>query len=662
MSSFAATYLQNQVQREESSAVSILLKRFLKDPNISVEEKEQIEVALGKSEHSVKNLVNVYREKLKRAHLEYPEPKQSFSDAIEEYEMFKAERRDALKTRLQGSGDDAELAKNELLLGEATLHEPTVETKGAFYAFDPATGKRKKEPLAYPLEIEWSQFEKYVKKNPYTKTLNLHGTLMKFLEIGKEKGLTRKQLMELIKLLLFHERPENYTSVSQSEDPFRVFEVTLGLIDYNTHLAKLRVALKKVERRPEECVKSVMGAYSNIVQELLQVQCPDSTETQNEDLADKEALRAIKHFITPDMNKEVQIFKEMYKNMNNQKPAPLQEIFDFIQDCEDRKPEIRPKTVLTMGANVTIDLFLTDQSRHHTWDLGLPDPDTEGESEWEEDLDDGAEMAFVSETNEPSYSNWPGGAGQGTASAAPASEAGSSSSSSVSSHLSGVTSPLQSVNMAASRSKKGGGPKTGMSTRSKGPSSANVSNYPKRRNAKPKGAAKNLSASAGRSTGTVSPGRSRRDSSGSRSERGRPATRPVTPSRITAYSPDSGKKRLYGVSPGGRAYAIPRQSLHTYDKKTGGFVPRSRSASKETKSKVDPSRCEVCYKRISADTQHICDYGKIRSKRECSKCRRGKHPSSVCLGLKSRSPSRDRDSEKVKGNNKLMPKFNSDLN
>ena len=415
MSSHAARYLQNESQVEQSSALAVLLKLTAADPSLSDEDRAQVESAIAKTEHSTKTLLSVYRERLKKAHLAYPEPKRTFLSAITDYEKHKASIREKCKEEIAVGGDIAAKARDKLMLGDGTLHEPIVEEMGSFFALNPATGDKYEEPLAYPHEVEWEHFSKYVKRNPYTKTLDLHRTLMKFMEMGKKKGLTRKQLMELNKLLLFHEKPENYTSVSLSEDPFRVFEVILGLIDYTSHLAQLRVALKKVSRRPEECIQGVIYCYATIVNELLQVQTPDSTDEQNENLSQKEAARAIKYFVTPEMWNEVLLYKEMYKNQNDGTPCPLHKLFDFINSTEGAHPNLKPKVVMTMAQNVQVDLFLTEQSRHHSWQLGDPNPNIDDEGD-EDDDDEGEEgpapEVFVTEAGVP-YENWPPGAGHG---------------------------------------------------------------------------------------------------------------------------------------------------------------------------------------------------------------------------------------------------------
>ena len=692
MSSLAARYIRSQAQNEESSALALLLRRQADDPDLSTEEKDQLELALTKTQHSAKSLVSTYREKLKKTHLEFKDPRQTYAEAIEAYEVSKVAYRAAMKARIAQGGEEAARARDELLMGEASLHEPTVEEEGAYYAFDPATGSKAKEPLAYPHEIEWAHFSKYVKRNPFSKTVDLHRTLMEFMTVGKKKGLTRKKLMELIKLLLFHERPENYTSVSMCEDPYRVFEVTLGLIDYTTHLAKLRVALKKVARRPEESVNTAVWQYASIVQELLQVQTPDSTEQQNEDLANKEAARAIKNFVTPEMWHEVCLFKKMYIQQNGNEACPLQELFDFINDSEDTEPKMRPKTTLTMSANIQVDLFLTEQSRHHTWQLGDTNPSVDTDDGDDEEEEEDGEVCFATEAETP-YSNWPPGAGHGVASANyenwPPHLGGypGSGASAAGGHTS---SPTQTVNMASAS--RGPQVKTShtMTTRTKGPASHTKEDLPPQRRKKTSVArpqkAKGLSVSAshggGRSAATkpnqtvgdrprersLTPGGGVRAYSPPTHNhrpggRGRSPPRPVSPGRtLPAYSPNTGRRRYYTTSPGGRAYPVPRDNLFTVDKGSNQLRPKSRTPSRD-RGQGAKDKCQVCDKKLKAGNPHHCDYGKIKATdRSCSKCRRGRHPSSVCLGPpKSRSPSRDGPRDGSRGR-KGLPRFNPALN
>ena len=106
-------------------------------------------------------------------------------------------------------------------------------------------------------------------------------------------------------------------------------------------------------------------------------------------------------------------------------------------------------------------------------------------------------------------------------------------------------------------------------------------------------------------------------------------------------------------------YSVPRDNLYTLDgdKK---LRHRSRTPSKDRGTDRKKKRCERCDRKYEDGVKHICDYGKLKADKVCTKCRRGKHPVSVCLGVSaSRSPSR----EPQKGTDRMLPKgFNDDLN
>ena len=153
MSSHAARYLQNESQVEQSSALAVLLKLTAADPSLSDEDRAQVESAIAKTEHSTKTLLSVYRERLKKTHLAYPEPKRTFLSAITDYEKHKASIREKCKEEIAVGGDIAAKARDKLMLGDGTLHEPIVEEMGSFFALNPATGDKYEEPLAYPHEV-----------------------------------------------------------------------------------------------------------------------------------------------------------------------------------------------------------------------------------------------------------------------------------------------------------------------------------------------------------------------------------------------------------------------------------------------------------------------------------------------------------------------------
>ena len=107
MSSLAARYIRSQAQNEESSALALLLRRQADDPDLSTEEKDQLELALTKTQHSAKSLVSTYREKLKKTHLEFKDPRQTYAEAIEAYEVSKVAYRAAMKARIAQGGEEA---------------------------------------------------------------------------------------------------------------------------------------------------------------------------------------------------------------------------------------------------------------------------------------------------------------------------------------------------------------------------------------------------------------------------------------------------------------------------------------------------------------------------------------------------------------------------
>ena len=138
---------------------------------------------------------------------------------------------------------------------------------------------------------------------------------------------------------------------------------------------------------------------------------------------------------------------------------------------------------------------------------------------------------------------------------------------------------------------------------------------------------------------------------------------------ITKRSPFTERKRLY-LNRGGERRSFSRNRIETYDEKTGKFVPRplSRSKDRRGRSGSTDKHCVLC-NSPHGGTCHW--YGKIKpTKEECSNCG-GRHHKSICLGKRSltpggtrrspseagRSKSRDSEKEKDKKGGDWFPRF-----
>ena len=134
-------------------------------------------------------------------------------------------------------------------------------------------------------------------------------------------------------------------------------------------------------------------------------------------------------------------------------------------------------------------------------------------------------------------------------------------------------------------------------------------------------------------------------------------------------SPFTERKRLY-LNRGGERRSFSRNRIETFDEKTGKFVPRPLSRSKDRRGRSGSSdkHCVLC-NSPHGGTCHW--YGKIKpSKEECPNCG-GRHHKSICLGKRSltpggtrrspseagRSKSRDSEKEKDKKGGDWFPKF-----
>ena len=626
MSKYADSYIRREKTNDNSEALLEMMEMIREAKIVPDEKKDRFEELLVKCQYQTKPLIETYKARLWKHWQEYVGPTQTKLEAIAEYESTKIQEFDGKESAAQKKvNTDGEV---KYIASTRDLSQVTIKMNRAEYCLDPVTGKLRTQPLQYAEDIVWEDFSNNCHKNPFSKTVDLYKTIMNLMQECQRVGCTREQFTYVLKLMVYHEFPESYQVMSYEEDAECVFDMVIGLLDFAAHLTRMRECMKKISRKPEHGIQTPVRAFQSLVMELLSVQLPDSSETDNRKESAKQACKSIKYFVTRKAWHEIEQFKELFREKNG-RFATLTEIFGFVNWLES-DPDMRPSHTLSLEKqeNLKIDLFMNDTQQNWAWQFGsqshqtAANSDDDFDSQTGDENDDDQEV-FLSE--QPLYANHPlmpppsmryirDNHDSGERSHAPTAPQGT--------HTGEVYS-------------HGHGPQT----RSKGAAAdISINRFDAKRRADMKKKKGRDTQNRGRTTTPRSANVSsfRRNSPFRRESR----SKDRSSSEKRRISPGTGRERLYMRSPTSGSYrSISRNRIMRRNSK-GELV--NRSVSRDRNPVPKSGQCAVCWKYHD---QGKCDYGKVRKAKFFCKCKQGYHHVSICLNQPGtgRSPSRNRD-------------------
>ena len=636
--SLADNYLNREKSGDNTEALVKLLTLLTADESkvqLSDAQKEELTEIKLKCSYQSKSLLDIYKQKLWKRWKDFSDPAMDLKTAVTVHEGIKTLAEEAREKKVNENASGSGANHPWPLIRE--FRDTVIEEDNAQYVFDVTTNSYGELPIRYSRKIEWEDFADQVHLNPYSGTVDLYKTMLQLMDECARVGCDRVQLCRIYKLFVRNHIPESWNSLSYEQDPETIFDILMGLLDVSGHLFRLKNCLSMVTRKPFEGITAPVRSYQSLINEILSLQSPNSTDKENKDQAVKEASKAVKYFVTKPVWAEVQRYKELFRNKNNRFPL-LSEVFEFISDCET-KPGMAPTSKLSLGGqDARIDLFLTDTQQ--TWSAHFGDEDQD-----DSELSDDAEDEEV-HTNEADYVNLQG------------SPYGSSGST-IAAHrvhtradAGAIQPPLHGWFNHASPKKDKGKKNQTTKTKSSGP-------FPY----------KSTSRASGGSRGSGS-------SSASSGRRSRPGARPQTsPGRgregTSPQGPRPGTDRTAPPTPRGRDQSASERHKSPQTSPRSPHPPRSGSASStgsgqgrkapplrsRTMSRSpSPGKCWLCF---GAHPPHRCIYGRILPAAEMCPCGQGYHHRVICLSDpprgNPRSGSKDRKDPRRPGKKKESP-------
>ena len=636
--SFADQYLSREKVGDNTDAVLKLISVMTAETSqltLSEEQKRELKSMKDKCSYQTKPLIQIYREKLWQKWREYSDPVIDLKTAISNHEKNKKLTHVTEELKLK----DASSSKGTILTYPREFSESVVEIENAQFVIE--DGETSNEPIRYSKRIEWDDFSEKVHQNPYSGSIDLYRTMLDIMSECARVGCDRKQLCMVYKLFVYHHLKESWNSLAYEKDPETIFDILMGLLDIGGHLNKMRDCLKQVKRRPGEGIATPVRSYQSLIQEILSLQSPNSTDQENREQAIKEASKAVKFFVTKPVWLELGKYKELFKNKHH-RFATMSEIFGFVNDMESN-PENLPRGTLSLdNQDVRIDLFFTDTQRSWSAQFGRNNYPV-GYDEEEDEFDTEEEEEVEVHTSEADYVNFPGSAYGSSSSTAPAV-----------SPKPGETRHTRSQPTVHQTYHQWGdtvGSKKGKAATAKAKNAQTFPFKPPSRGlGRSRGPGSRSSGSSGRSRQSAQP----RAGSGGRG----------TPRQSPAHSPSGGRSGGAAQGRGTPSHVSPSRMRSGSASSTESRSGRSRTPGRESRAgsasstrSPSPGRCHRCW---SYHPDGRCMYGKLPATPRMCTCKKGYHHQAICMSKPSaseikRSSSKERKSAGKGAEKKKQP-------
>lgn len=207
-----------------------------------------------------------------------------------------------------------------------------------FYAI--IDGKVDREnPLKNPFTFSYESHMKHlVVKSPMNGHLHVLRSLENFIDFGESKGISKKDLSDLLKQFVQIELPHASGVFQYLRDADQVFKSLIDLISY-TNLAKEctkqigQISRVFNEKGVAQNISTPLTLYRSLMAERLFLECPHLDTDKQYQKIDKEAKKFIKHLVEDNLRIECNKFEQKFYGKHSRK-CTLADLVEFIDDRE----------------------------------------------------------------------------------------------------------------------------------------------------------------------------------------------------------------------------------------------------------------------------------------------------------------------------------------
>ena len=300
---YAGAYLQDVRQDSSNNIILKVLKKLDElagDTNLSGEHEKELSISTAAA-HQAK------RTELENKFQTYPPDHKTQADVKAEYETDFQQKYDNAVAAFQANPAHSFIPPREV---SELFAFDGMKTYGWNTTLEDGKGNIDRENvLKYDKEIHLTDFDHKIYQLPYSKNIDVYGSLHNFLDFGKQIGLNKAQLGELIKQFVKEHFPNRYPGIRNTTNVQELFTLALDLVNWNDMALKAKQAIKAIERRPKDSLSSVVHTFSTLRKELFEYTNPAWDDKKIEERAEIATLGILQDLVSRDTAEFLQSVK-----------------------------------------------------------------------------------------------------------------------------------------------------------------------------------------------------------------------------------------------------------------------------------------------------------------------------------------------------------------
>lgn len=250
-------------------------------------------------------------------------------------------RNAALAGRVPGTPIAAALTESVFSMNSRDL---IIRHEACWSGFDPHTNSYFKDPIVYQGKLFLENFEAALIICPESQAVNLISTIENLLTRGEQMGLIPEMYATVFLLFAKKYLSSNYPAlVIHQHAPDALFSSLLKLINSDVELEKIRTALIKTQRTPEQMIGIPIIRIKALYQSLYGIKNPELLPLQAAKKCDQHALEGIQYLVSQACAQQYKKFRLLKAEGGDN--LTLESAIDFISAVENRNDEAKLREI-----------------------------------------------------------------------------------------------------------------------------------------------------------------------------------------------------------------------------------------------------------------------------------------------------------------------------
>ena len=190
------------------------------------------------------------------------------------------------------------------------------------------------ETLVNPSKPDITKMTDSIDHCVHSGSINVPRTIMNLLDVGKERGFDEQHYSSLFLQFIQNYLPNSHqAALTYSRDGNALFDFLLSIVDTSQEIAKIRAAILKISRKPEDPISLPVLKMKSLMTSLFFMLDPESTMTNVTKRAERAAIDCFYCLISPECKTWVHSWKRRCQEMNKQ--VTLLEYLDCVNKTEE---------------------------------------------------------------------------------------------------------------------------------------------------------------------------------------------------------------------------------------------------------------------------------------------------------------------------------------